>query len=204
MRPATIAVLCVLLCGCNSVNLTPVAATNLASQKKAVFLGDSITSYWNLSSQFPGTQLINKGIQGDPTSDMLRRFDVDVIQLQPQVVVILGGTNDIVRRLATQDQSMSNMQAMISKAQAAGIQVVIGTLPPVARNIGSLGYGNQDFDPLIASYNQALNSLDVPIADYHQALAGPDGLPISGVLRDGVHPTQDGYNRMASVIAPMI
>jgi len=199
-----IAALCVVLCGCNSVNQTPVAATEVASQKKVVFLGDSITYYWDLSSQFPGAQLINKGIPGDLTSDMLLRFDVDVIQLQPQVVVILGGTNDIIRSLATQDQSMINMQAMISKAQAAGIQVVVGTLPPVAPNISDLGFGNLDFEPVIANYNQALNSLGVPIADYHQVLTGPAGLPISGVLKDGVHPTQDGYNRMASVIAPMI
>jgi len=64
-------------------------------ENRVVFLGDSITQGWNLDQSFPGKPYINRGISGQTTPQMLVRFRQDVIDLQPKVVVILGGTNDI-------------------------------------------------------------------------------------------------------------
>ncbi len=61
-------------------------------------MGDSITQLWKIEGpegQFPGKPYINRGISGQTTPQMLLRFRQDVIALQPKVVVILAGTNDI-------------------------------------------------------------------------------------------------------------
>ncbi len=66
-----------------------------AGENRVVFFGDSITDIWNIADSFPAKPYINRGISGQTTSQMLVRFRQDVINLQPKVVVILAGTNDI-------------------------------------------------------------------------------------------------------------
>ena len=65
---------------------------------RVVFMGDSITDGWSnpeFGGFFPGKPYVNRGISGQTTPQMLVRFRPDVIDLDPQVVVILAGTNDI-------------------------------------------------------------------------------------------------------------
>src|SRR5205807_3654520 len=64
-------------------------------EKRVIFFGDSITDLWKLDEYFRDKPYINRGIGGQTTPQMLVRFRQDVINLQPKVVVILAGTNDI-------------------------------------------------------------------------------------------------------------
>jgi len=62
-----------------------------------VLIGDSITSKRQSlapAKQLSGLQIINRGIPSDSTSHMLSRFNRDVVQFHPRVVVTLGGIND--------------------------------------------------------------------------------------------------------------
>ena len=68
------------------------------NEKRVVFMGDSITDSWDdpkYGGFFPGKPYLNRGISGQTTPQMLIRFRPDVIELRPDVVVILAGTNDI-------------------------------------------------------------------------------------------------------------
>ena len=67
------------------------------NEHRVVFMGDSITQDWGIYNAgfFEANGYINRGISGQTTSEMLARFRRDVIDLQPKVVVILGGINDI-------------------------------------------------------------------------------------------------------------
>ena len=66
-------------------------------ERRVVFMGDSITEEWsNLYPEyFTEKGYINRGISGQTTPQMLIRFRPDVIDLDPDVVVILAGINDI-------------------------------------------------------------------------------------------------------------
>ena len=66
-------------------------------KQRVVFMGDSITEEWsNLYADYFDTEgYINRGIGGQTTPQMLIRFKPDVIDLEPDIVVILAGTNDI-------------------------------------------------------------------------------------------------------------
>src|ERR1051326_5854277 len=64
-------------------------------EHRVVFMGDSITDGWKLAQYFPGKPYVNRGISGQTTPQMLIRFRPDVVNLKPEVVVILAGTNDI-------------------------------------------------------------------------------------------------------------
>ncbi|MGC1130212.1 MAG: GDSL-type esterase/lipase family protein, partial [Candidatus Acidiferrales bacterium] len=67
------------------------------SEKRVVFMGDSITESWGSADPqfFAAHAYIDRGISGQTTPQMLVRFRQDVIALRPAVVVILAGTNDI-------------------------------------------------------------------------------------------------------------
>src|SRR5579883_1180889 len=61
----------------------------------AVFIGDSITDMWALDAFFQGSGgfLINRGIGGDRTPFVRRRFAADVLQLKPRLTVLKIGVN---------------------------------------------------------------------------------------------------------------
>ncbi|MDX2415558.1 MAG: GDSL-type esterase/lipase family protein, partial [Bacteroidales bacterium] len=64
------------------------------NENRVVFMGNSITDSWT-DSFFENRPYINRGISGQTTPQMLIRFRQDVINLKPEVVVILAGTNDL-------------------------------------------------------------------------------------------------------------
>jgi hypothetical protein len=99
-------------------------------QPRVVLLGDSITSKWQAlaGAEISGLQVINRGVPGDVAAHMLSRFDRDVVVLNPRVVVILGGTNDLLR--VPLPAIEHNLESMADKAERNGIRVVLASLPP--------------------------------------------------------------------------
>ena len=105
-------------------------------EKRVVFMGDSITDAWGHPAGvfFPGKPYVNRGISGQTTPQMLVRFWPDVIALQPKVVVILAGTNDIAGNTGptTPTSIEDNLMAMADLARANGIRVVMASILPAA------------------------------------------------------------------------
>jgi lysophospholipase L1-like esterase len=71
-------------------------------QKTLVCFGDSLTegaigaSYVELLRQrLPGARVVNAGINGDTTLNLLRRIDRDVARHRPDLIVLLVGMNDV-------------------------------------------------------------------------------------------------------------
>ena len=98
-------------------------------ETRVLFMGDSITDSWGrkYGKFFPGKPYINRGISGQTTPQMLIRFRPDVIALQPAVVVLLAGTNDISGNTGpmTLEQTEDNLRSMAELAQAHKIRVVL-------------------------------------------------------------------------------
>jgi lysophospholipase L1-like esterase len=66
---------------------------------KVIFIGDSITQLWGDSQLSPAfvqnTNWTDKGISGQTSTQVLARFQTDVIEPHPNIVHILVGTNDV-------------------------------------------------------------------------------------------------------------
>ncbi len=67
------------------------------SRGQTVFIGDSITDLYPLDDHYSGLPLAtyNRGISGDTVEGLLRRIDVSAIELKPEKLVIMIGTNNI-------------------------------------------------------------------------------------------------------------
>lgn len=162
-----------------------------------VFFGDSITEYWAAADPtfFTGGR-INRGISGQTSQQLVLRFRQDVLGLRPKIVVMQAGVNDILGNtgLIGPDAYIANFETLIDLAQLHGIGVVIGGLPAAS---GIPGRDDIAATARTADLNRRLRDLarrrGVPFADYHAALAGPDGKPRAGLSDDGVHLTPAGY-----------
>lgn len=173
-----------------------------------VFFGDSITELWQLDAYFvPGDgAILNRGIGGDITPHMARRFDADVIQLQPRNVVILAGTNDVARMLADKSDEeimaavLANLEAMMKAARSAGINVfvcsILPTNPDTQPHAGKariLPQLNERIKPLCAANGCVY-------VDYASQMVDEQGELRKELARDGLHPHYAGYEIMARVL----
>ena len=173
-------------------------------EQRVVFIGDSITDSWKLDQYFPGAPYVNRGISGQTTSQMLLRFRADVIDLEPKVVVILAGTNDIAGNtgpISLQDIE-NNYETMVDLAHAHGINVVFASVMPIS-DYNKNAQGN----PIVRSLQRrpeqilALNEWikkycaerKLVYLDYFSAMADEKGFLKADIANDGLHPNAKGY-----------
>ncbi len=178
-------------------------APPVAGESRVVFMGDSITDSWGRikgSTFFPGKPYINRGISGQTTAQMVLRFQQDVIDLHPAVVVILAGTNDIAGNtgLATLPMIENNFRSMTELAQASHIRVILASVLPTINYPWQPGLQPA---PKIRALNAWLRTYaaarGATYLDYYDALATPQGGMRAHLSSDGVHPTPAGYAIMA-------
>jgi lysophospholipase L1-like esterase len=176
-----------------------------ASEKRVVFMGDSITEGWaKIYPQFfaahPG--YVDRGISGQTTPQMLVRFRQDVIAMRPAAVVILAGTNDIAGNTGptTVEAIEDNLQSMAELARGSGIRVVLSSVLPVFDYAWRPGLQPV---PKIAALNSWMKDYcekeGCIYLDYFSAMADErKGMP-PALSRDGVHPNKAGFVIMAAL-----
>ncbi len=167
-----------------------------------VFMGDSITQGWfDMVPTFFAGGRQGRGIGGQTTPQMLLRFRQDVIDLKPQVVQIMAGTNDIAGNTGpmTIDQTRANLMSMAELARAHGIRVILASIPPAD---GFPWRPGLDTATPIATLNAWIRDYaarsGATYADYWTALHDEKALRAS-LTYDGVHPNKAGYAAMAPV-----
>ena len=168
-----------------------------------VFMGDSITEGWLAKRpDFFSPGLVCRGIGGQTTPQMLVRFRPDVVQLKPASVHIMAGTNDIAGNTGpmTEAETRANLMSMAELAQASGLAVVLGSIPPAAsfpwRPEIETVKPIRALNTWLQSYAAAIGAV---YADYHAALADENGGMRPGYAVDGVHPTEAGHAIMEPV-----
>lgn len=187
----------------------------------ALFFGDSITDAGRreepdglgagfvrlLSEQIaasaPSVRVINRGIGGDRSRDLLARLEADCIAENPDVVSILVGVNDMWRRfdradptsVATFGADYRAMLTAIRKRTSAHIVLCEPFVVPL--NDDQRRYRG-DLDPKISvvrklavEFGATLVELD-PLLQRHAGIVGA-----AAIAHDGVHPTAYGHRVIA-------
>lgn len=118
-----------------------------------LFIGDSITEYWELNAYFRNSDqlIINRGIAGDTTKYLKKRFYVDAVQLKPKYCILGIGINDSIelegdywKKLEPVPYSeklkivKSNIIEIIQQAKKEKIMLILTSLLPI--NIPILRY----------------------------------------------------------------
>ena len=126
---------------------------------KIVFLGDSITQQAEdfedgfislirqnlIQDKF---ELVGKGIGGNKVSDLLTRYKSDVIDLNPDIVFIYIGINDVWHKYdfgtgSDIDLYEKGLRTIISDIKSLGSKIVLCTPTVIGENTGDFVLGNQ-------------------------------------------------------------
>ena len=180
------------------------------NEKRIVFMGDSITEEWgNLYPEFfSGKNYINRGIGGQTTPQMLIRFKPDAIDLKPDAIVILAGTNDIAGNTGPSTVRMitDNIFSMAELAKAHEIKVVLASILPVYQ----YSWADDVLDPpsIVDSINRKIKEYvenqGLVYLDYYSSMVDDrKGLKLD-YTGDGVHPNEAGYKVMSAIADDII
>jgi len=183
--------------------------TLLFEEKKILFFGDSITAGWKTHDPelFDNKKFINRGINGQTTPQMLLRFKQDVIDLKPEKVIILAGTNDIAGNTGptTLETILENLKSMCELARKSNIQTVICSILPALEYPWRKGIQPAekivDLNSMIQQYASAKSIVYV---DYYSAMVNDEKGLQSIYSEDGVHPNKEGYFKMKSILESII
>lgn len=134
-----------------------------------------------------GIEIINKGLSGDTTTSALSRIN-DVLTLEPGIVIVLLGGNDVIRRIP-KDETFQNLERIIENLQNEGAIVI---LLGVRGGILFDSY-DEDYKELSKKYHTAYvsNILDNLIGNQKY-------------MSDGIHPNDDGYAIIAERVGPVL
>ena len=163
-------------------------------------MGDSLTEGYKLAKEeaypylmeqelkkkHPDLKIINGGISGSTSASAVRRLDW-YIKAKPEIMILALGANDGLRGLKV-EETTKNLEAVITKAKAAGMTVIMGgmQMPP--------NYGKE--------YSDRFNKMFSSLADKHHLKFIPfilEGVAANPKLNlpDGIHPNPEGHKIMA-------
>ena len=202
-----------------------------APADRVVFMGDSITDFWNLEESFPDKPYVNRGIGGQTTPQMLVRIYPDVIELKPAAMVVLAGTNDVARNTGPETAEMiqQNIMAMTELAQHHGIKVILCSVLPVSdypyqrsqtAPVASASAGRSgppripakmtdshpagDILKLNAWMKDYAAKVGALYVDYFSVTVDERGWLKDAFSMDGLHPNAEGCKAMTAVLVPAI
>lgn len=157
-------------------------------------------AYW-LTKAHPDWEILNQGINAQRSDQIAARFEDDVLAKKPAVVVIIAGVNDVYQGRPAQHVK-DQLAAMYSRAHAAGIRVVAGTIIPYNTATADQNARMKEINDWIRSQGRA--DPGVIFVDTRAAVAAPDNADKLASSPDNLHPDAAGYRKMADAIAPAI
>ena len=180
-------------------------------EKRVVFMGNSITEGWVRIRPdfFKENGYVGRGISGQTSYQFVVRFRPDVINLNPKLVVINAGTNDVAENTGPFDlqTTFGNIVSMVELAKANKIKVILTSVLPAAKfkwnkNITDAPDKIEALNALIKEYAKKHK---IPYVDYYTPMVtGPERALNPAYSKDGVHPTAEGYEVMEALIKPVI
>ena len=153
-------------------------------------------AYW-LMRAHPEWDVLNRGVNGERSDEIARRFDRDVRAVAPRVVVIIAGVNDLYQGRSA-DEVTASLRLMYDRAREARVRVLAGTIIPY-----DTATPEQNRTMRIVNYwiwQEAARDPAVTVVDTRRAVAAPDNQDRLISSPDSLHPSVDGYRRMAVAI----
>jgi lysophospholipase L1-like esterase len=161
-----------------------------SSGKNIICFGDSLTFGYGAQpgEDYPaalgrlfGVPVINAGIDGDTTTDALKRIKNDVLDKQPLLVIVEFGGNDFLRKVPL-EITTKNLEEIVERIQAEGAMVAIVDI--------STGFFLKEYRRPLYILARRYKAIFIP-----NALKGIITSP--GLKSDFIHPNAKGYKIIA-------
>ncbi|HEW99036.1 MAG: hypothetical protein DRR16_21795 [Candidatus Parabeggiatoa sp. nov. 3] len=192
------------------------AALPQKTQKRVILFGNSRIQEWTQPPQLKGFELINRGIGGETTAQNRLRFQQDVLALNPDIVILQLGANDLTA-LGVQPQwykaitqhCQNNIKFIVDSLLAQRIEVIFLTLiPPTKPDLARRLVWHHKIYQAVEDINQYWNQLPptkhLHIVDTSKILKDENGRWHPNVNRDTLHLTQKGYQYLNQALTPIL
>lgn len=182
--------------------------TNIVLDENIVFFGDSITNKYNVNEFYPNHHVVNSGISGDRSDDLLERIEDDVYRFNPSKVFILIGINDLNHDY-TQEEILDNIQKIVNgiKTNRPNALIYIESVYPINKDI--LSDFNEEVDnDTIKKFNDKLKLLSINnntnYIDVSSHLVDESGSLKENYTYDGLHLNDLGYFKVTMAISKYV
>ena len=177
-----------------------------AGKPRVVFWGDSRAASWP-APDVEEYEFINRGIASQTTTQTLQRFEAHIKPLEPEIVVIQVGINDLKtiplfpwRRDAILADCRNNLEQMVVSAKGLGATVIISTILPVGQvPLQRRPVWSDDVAKAVGEINAYIGTLaneEVIVFDGYAVLANDQGLMQSTHQGDELHLNEHGYQQL--------
>lgn len=175
-----------------------------------VFLGDSLTQRYPLADFYPNMPIYNRGIDGDTTLGVLKRLDVSVFALQPSLVVLQIGTNDLQVAELPLEATVENIQTIIQKIhhKLPQTNIMLVSLYPVNETpdklIEKIVVGPRQNKDLMWINDHLKHIENVTFVNVYPALLDTSGNLEMRFTKEGLHLSLNGYAQVTDIIKPVL
>lgn len=178
-----------------------------------VFLGDSITDWYDLDKYFEGLPVVNSGVSGYSTNNILNNMNKMVYQYNPSKVFILIGINDLELKV-DDDVVVNNIRKIVQgiKKNRRYAKIYVESIYPINNSDddkieGSIINGNRKNSDIIDINNKLVKLAEeegVTYIDLHKELVDDNGLLKIEYTVDGLHLSSEGYKKVTEVLREYI
>lgn len=177
-----------------------------------LFLGDSITDFYDLDKYYEGLPVVNSGINGNRTTDILNDMKNRVYRYNPSKVFLLIGTNDIIDGKEN-DEIINNIKKIIEliKKNRSYAEIYLESIYPVNKTDNdkiSLSMVSSRDNDQITEINKKLKQYcdekKITYIDLYSKLVDDEGNLKLDYTKEGLHLSDDGYKVVTEEISKYI
>jgi lysophospholipase L1-like esterase len=193
----------------------PLDADPLPGSRNVVFFGDSRAAEWPAPEGLEGWTFANRGIHNQTSAEVLHRFDAHVAPLEPDVVVIQVGINDLKaiplfpgQRAEIVANCQANIAQIVARSRELGATVILTTLFPLGKvPLERRLFWSGEIEEAQEEVNDFLHTLageGIIVLDTAPILADGQGVLRRKYSRDLLHLTEAGYQALNAALVPVL
>ena len=157
------------------------------------FVGDSITEGYDVKKFYKEFKVANRGISGDTTDMLLTRMEVSAFNLEPKVISLLIGTNNLDTCMNNYDAILQGFYQHLPNTKV----VVVGILPRRGEELcEKIENNNAEIAKLTEKYSYTY-------VDVNALFVTEDYRVNESLFKDGLHPNKKGYQILTDELKPI-
>lgn len=173
-----------------------------------VFYGDSITEGYNVKEFYDEFRVVNSGISGNKTEDLINRIDNDLYNYNPSTVIIQIGTNDIRASIKDED-IIKNLKSIINgiRKNRKNASILIESIYPINREMDeeywkdvNPDYNNKHIIKINNEIKELCKKEHIRYIDIYSKLLDDNKNLKEVYSKDGLHLTDLGYYKVTKLI----
>jgi lysophospholipase L1-like esterase len=187
----------------------------LPNQRRVVFFGDSRAAVWTAPTGLDQFQFVNRGIANQTSAEVLHRFDEHVVPLDPDIVVVQVGINDLKaipifpeQKPAIVANCQANIVQIVAKCRDLGAAVILTTVFPLGKvPLERRLFWSGDVAEAIEEVNTFLSSMEgerVIVLSSADVLADERGVTHKEYSTDMLHLNAQGYQALNAALVKIL